>query len=124
MIKINETYGFALTRDDKDVKISIVYKHRDNPYKESTSDIVFYTDMTNDEVLGMAIKIADDFYQEHDKFNSRKYEIVTMIFYNFIYIKDGSVKRDESNTKRDVFELNESVGLIIDEYLKRYNEEK
>ena len=28
------------------------------------------------------------------------------------------------NTKRDVFELNESVGLIIDEYLKRYNEEK
>ena len=59
--------------------------NRNGTFKPSENDIVFYTDMTNDEVLGMAIKIADDFYQEHDKFNSRKYEIVTMIFYNFIY---------------------------------------
>ena len=121
-MKKNEAFGFNYI--DGELKIPIVYMNRNGTFKPSENDIVFYTDMTNDEVLGMAIKIADDFYQEHDKFNSRKYEIVTMIFYNFIYIKDGSVKRDESNTKRDVFELNESVGLIIDEYLKRYNEEK
>lgn len=115
-MKKNEAFGFNYVEENHSV--SVVYIHRNSTFKTSDKDIVFYTDMTNDEVLGIAIKIADDFYPKIDISYFRKYDMVLTIFYNFMYAKNCRVKKDKSNTKHDTFEVNKYVGKIVDEYLK------